>query len=190
MTTRHPRVKSHFNVKSIDWRSFQNGYLSCCSPLYSTRNPKSRNPPTFYYSHSIHCTYLLSLDDQGIQLMALLCLGFKLLDNRREVWVILHHIVNDPKLVSWLVWSLFLHLLAWCAGPWGGAGGQQSTSKVSAGDIAMDLSSENCGCVWKSYLESSSKTEDTVVCLLRRETLQRLEDKVALFGDQVILPRG
>lgn len=38
----------------------------------------------------------------------------------------------------------------------------------------------------KTYLEGSSKTEDTVVCLLLRKTLEGKQDSLGLFGDQVI----
>jgi hypothetical protein len=36
------------------------------------------------------------------------------------------------------------------------------------------------------YLESSSKSVDTIVCLLRWKTLECEEDSLGLFGDQVI----
>lgn len=42
--------------------------------------------------------------------------------------------------------------------------------------------------MFKSYLESSSQTEDAVVCLLGRKTLEGKQDSLGLFGDQIIGP--
>jgi hypothetical protein len=40
----------------------------------------------------------------------------------------------------------------------------------------------------QTYLDSSSKTEDAIVCLLLWKTLEREQDGLGFFGDQIISP--
>jgi hypothetical protein len=43
-----------------------------------------------------------------------------------------------------------------------------------------------CHLCFQTYLDSSSKTEDPVVCLLLRKTFKGEKDSLGLLGDQVI----
>jgi hypothetical protein len=82
-------------------------------------------------------------------------------------------------------WSLYVPPRAWSADPWEEAGAPARPANRQRDILIQTI--YTLIYIWRrSYLESSSQTEDAVVCLLLGETLERLQDRLVFFGNQVI----